>query len=112
MGRRAAARRGDFDALVAVLDPDVVARSDGGGPRPGGVTRGAAEVAGGALTFARLAAVARPALVNGTAGFVAGVAGQPMSVVAFTIVRRRIVTIDILTDPERLSRLDPTVLAS
>ncbi|MFI6977492.1 sigma-70 family RNA polymerase sigma factor [Embleya sp. NPDC050154] len=108
----AAARSGDFDALVAVLDPDVVARSDGGGLRAGGVTRGAAQVAGGALTFARLAATARPALVNGAAGFVATAAGQPMSVVAFAIVRRRIVTIDIVADPERLSRLDLTVLAS
>ncbi|MGC0419905.1 sigma-70 family RNA polymerase sigma factor [Embleya sp. AB8] len=108
----AAARGGDFDALVAVLDPDVVARADGGALRPGGVVRGAAEVAGNALAFARLADVARPALINGTAGVVSIVAGQPMSVLAFTIARRRIVTIDILADPERLRRLDLTVLAS
>ncbi|MET7301331.1 sigma-70 family RNA polymerase sigma factor [Embleya sp. NPDC005575] len=107
-----AARGGDFDALVAVLDPDVVARADGGALRPSGVVRGAEQVAGQALTFARFAAVARPALVNGMAGIVSVAGGQPMSVLAFTIVHRRIVTIDILADPQRLSRLDLTVLAS
>jgi ketosteroid isomerase-like protein len=106
----AAARGGDFKALVAVLDPDVVVRSDSGAARPGAVIRGAAAVAGAALSFARLIPFARPALVNGAAGVVAATRGRPISVMAFTITDGRIVTIDILTDPERLRRLDLTVL--
>src|SRR5918997_2130517 len=68
----AAARDGDFDALVAVLDPDVVLRSDGGPGRPDAtiVVRGAEAVAGRALTFARLSGSERPALINGTPGVV------------------------------------------
>ncbi|MEU5048935.1 sigma-70 family RNA polymerase sigma factor [Streptomyces sp. NPDC021096] len=106
----AAARGGDFEALVAVLDPQVVARSDGGALRPGAVVRGAANVAGGALTFASFAEYAHPATVNGAAGVVAVSAGVPVSVMAFTVTDGRIVEIDILTDPERLGRLDLTVL--
>ncbi|MET7616370.1 RNA polymerase sigma factor SigJ [Streptomyces sp. NPDC005408] len=105
-----AARGGDLEALVAVLDPDVVARSDAGDLRPGAVVRGARAVAGQALTFARLAAVARPALVNGTLGVVAASQGRPVSVMAFTIAHGKIVEINILADPERLARLDLTVL--
>jgi len=105
-----AARGGDFEALVAVLDPDVVVRSDGGPLRPGSLVRGAAAVAGQALTFARFAQVAQLALLNGAAGVVAASAGQPISVMAFTVRRGKIVAIDILTDPERLRRLDLTVL--
>jgi RNA polymerase sigma-70 factor (ECF subfamily) len=102
----AAARGGDFEALLAVLDPDVVLRSDGGAQRPSMLRRGAAAVAGSAITFARLAEFAEPALVNGVAGVVAASAGQPMSVMAFTVVDGKIVAIDTLTDPERLRRLD------
>jgi RNA polymerase sigma factor (sigma-70 family) len=105
-----AARGGDFEALVAVLDPDVVVRSDSGPLRPGSVIRGAAAVAGQALSFARLAPLARPALVNGAAGVVAATRGRPISVMAFAVTDGRIVAIDILTDPERLRRLDLTVL--
>ncbi|WP_405881463.1 sigma-70 family RNA polymerase sigma factor [Streptomyces sp. NBC_01136] len=100
----AAARDGDFDALVAVLDPDVVARSEGG------VTAGASAVASGASGFAHLARIARPALVNGAAGVVVVTDGRPVSVLAFTVVRGRIVVIDIVNDPERLAGLDVTVL--
>jgi RNA polymerase sigma factor (sigma-70 family) len=109
----AAARDGDLEALVAVLDPDVVARADGGALRPGGLVRGAEAVAGQAITFARFAhvsAVAQPALVNGAAGVVTKTEEQPISVMAFTITRGKIVAIDILTDPERLRQLDLTVL--
>ncbi|MFB7667314.1 sigma-70 family RNA polymerase sigma factor [Kitasatospora sp. NPDC056138] len=106
----AAARGGDFEALVAVLDPDIVLRTDAGALRPGVVVRGAQAVAGGAITFARLAQVARPALVNGAAGFVAISEGRPVSVAAFTIAGGKVVALDILTDPERLARLDLTVL--
>ncbi|MFD3522340.1 sigma-70 family RNA polymerase sigma factor [Streptomyces sp. NPDC058653] len=106
----AAARDGDFDGLVALLDPDIVVRSDGGTLRPGGLVRGAAAVAGGAIFAARFAEVSRPALVNGAAGVVATTDGQPISVMAFTISGGRIASIAILNDPERLARLDLTVL--
>ncbi|GAA0399705.1 RNA polymerase sigma factor SigJ [Streptomyces luteireticuli] len=106
----AAARGGDFEALMAVLDPDVVLRADGGALRPFSVVRGAEAVASGAMTFSRIAGAARPALVNGAAGVVATVDGEPFSVLAFTIARGRVVELDILTDPERLARLDLTVL--
>ena len=108
----AAARDGDFEALVAVLDPDVVVRSDGGVLRPAvsHVVRGAAAVAGQALTFAQLSPFVRPALVNGVAGVVVAPHGRPVSVMAFTVRGGRIVAIDALTDPERLSQLDLAVL--
>jgi RNA polymerase sigma-70 factor, ECF subfamily len=108
----AAARDGDFDALVAVLDPDVVSRTDGGTLRSGatGVVRGAHEVAARALTFARLSPFVRPALVNGAAGAVVAPRGEPFSVMGFTVVGGRIVEIDAITDPERLRELDLAVL--
>jgi RNA polymerase sigma-70 factor (ECF subfamily) len=108
----AAARDGDFEALVAVLDPDVVSRSDGGALRPGAtaVVRGAREVAARALTFARLSPFVRPALVNGAAGVVVAPDGEPFSVMGFTVVGGRIVEIDAITDPERLRALDLAVL--
>ena len=108
----AAARGGDFDALVAVLDPDVVLRSDGGTARPDAsvVVHGAQDVASRALTFAGLSPYARPALVNGVAGVVVVPSGQPFSIMAFTVVGGRIVAIDALSDPERLRDLDLTVL--
>ncbi len=105
----AAARGGDFDALLAVLDPDVVLRADVGAVPAGAsrVIRGAPAVAEQALTFARrLGPFARPALVNGAAGIVAAPGGRPASVLGFTVTRGKIVEIDILADPERLSGLD------
>src|SRR4051794_32206431 len=105
----AAARDGDFDALVAVLDPDVVLRVDRG-PGASHEVRGAAAVAGQALTFAQLAALARPALVNGAAGFVVSRDGQPISVAGFTVTNGRIAEIDLLADPGRLRRLDLSAL--
>jgi RNA polymerase sigma factor (sigma-70 family) len=101
-----AARGGDFEALVAVLDPDVVARSDGGPLRPGGLTRGAGNVARQAITYASFGAQTRPALVNGVAGAVAVTDGRPTSVMAFTVTGGRILAIDVFTDPDRLARLD------
>src|SRR6266540_1163166 len=108
----AAARDGDFDALVAVLDPDVVLRSDGGIVRPGAsvVIRGARAVAAQALTFARLSPFVRPALVNGAAGVVVAPRGRPVSVMGFTVTRGKIVAIDALADPTRLRQLDLAVL--
>jgi RNA polymerase sigma-70 factor (ECF subfamily) len=101
----AAARDGDFEALLAVLDPDVVLRSDGGRRQAAMVIRGAAAVAGGAMTFARFRAEARPVLVNGAPGFAAFADGQPLSLIAFTVVNDRIVALNILTDPDRLRTL-------
>jgi RNA polymerase sigma factor (sigma-70 family) len=110
----AAARDGDFEGLLAVLDPDVVLRVDRGAmPMPRGASRevhGARGVAEQAGSFASLAAFARPALVNGAAGFVVAPRGRPVSVAGFTIAHGRIVEIDLLADPERLSELDLTVL--
>jgi RNA polymerase sigma factor (sigma-70 family) len=108
----AAAREGDFEALVAVLDPDVVLRSDGGAARPAAthVVHGAEAVARRAMTFARLSPFVRPALVNGAAGVVVAPRGRPFSVMAFAVRNGRIVAIDGLADPERLKELDLTVL--
>ena len=100
----AAARAGDFDALLAVLDPDVVIRADRGTLT---VIRGARAVAEGALTFSRLAESAHVALVNGTPGIVSrGASGRPLAVMGFTVARGRIVEIDVLADPVRLGHLD------
>jgi ketosteroid isomerase-like protein len=100
----AAARGGDFDALVAVLDPDVVLRAEAGGPLT--VTTGAAAVAGRAMMFAPLAASARPVLINGDPGVLAATPdGRPMAIMAFTVAAGRIVEINSIADPERLARL-------
>jgi RNA polymerase sigma factor (sigma-70 family) len=108
----AAARGGDFDALVAVLDPDVVLRSDGGTARPSAtvVVRGARRVAERAMTFARLAPFVRPALINGAAGVVVAPHGRPVSILAFTVRGGKIVAISALADPTRLRQLDLTML--
>jgi RNA polymerase sigma-70 factor (ECF subfamily) len=107
----AAARDGDFDALVAVLDPDVVLRADQGVLAPASrVVRGAATVARQALTFSRLDLQVRHAIVNGAAGAVTTRDGRPFAVSGFTIRNGTIVEIDILADPERLAQLDLTVL--
>jgi RNA polymerase sigma-70 factor, ECF subfamily len=105
----AAARDGDFEGLVAVLDPDVVSRGDGG-PGASVVTRGARQVAARALTFARLSPFVRPALVNGAAGVVVAPNGEPFSVMGFTVVAGKIVEIDAIADPARLRALDLAVL--
>ena len=104
----AAAHRGDFDALVAVLDPDVVLRSDGGTARPEAsmVLRGAEAVARRTLAIASPAAPKRPALVNGAAGVVITVGEQVFAVMGFTVSRGKVVEIDAIVDPERLLRLD------
>jgi RNA polymerase sigma factor (sigma-70 family) len=108
----AAAHRGELDALVAVLDPDVVLRADEGPARPDEsvVVHGAAAVAGRAVMFERPTALVRPALVNGAAGVVVTVGAKPVSVMGFTVSRGKIVQIDVMADPERLARLDLAVL--
>jgi RNA polymerase sigma factor (sigma-70 family) len=108
----AAARDGDFDALVAVLDPDVVLRADAGAALPGATreVRGAGAVASQALTWSRVDLTVQKALVNGAAGLVSSRAGALFSVGSFTVSGGRIVEIYFLADPERLRRLDLTVL--
>jgi RNA polymerase sigma factor (sigma-70 family) len=106
-----AARGGDFDALVAVLDPQVVLRADRG-PVSGASreVRGARTVAASALGFAWLAGHARPVLVNGAAGLVAAPQGRPASVLGFTVAGGMVAEIDILADPVRLGQLDLAAL--
>ncbi len=104
----AAAREGDFDALLAVLDPDVVLRADSGPGLPGATVevRGAVEVASRAQSYARLDLVNRAVLINGAIGVVAYRNGEPFSVGGVTVRGGRIVEMDILADPERLRKLD------
>jgi RNA polymerase sigma factor (sigma-70 family) len=108
----AASRDGDFEALVAVLDPDVVLRVDGGVLRDKAsvVLRGAEAVAAQAATYSELYPFVRPALVNGAAGAVVAPHGRPFSVMAFTVTNGKITAIDALVDPERLRELDLAVL--
>jgi hypothetical protein len=108
----AAARNGDFEGLLAVLDPDVVLRADAGsGPMgPSQLVRGARAVATQALRFAELARFARPVLVNGTPGLIAAPNGRPVSLLGATVRAGRITELHILADPDRLSRLDLTAL--
>jgi len=108
----AAARGGDFEALVEVLDPEVVLRVDRGA-LPRGASRevrGARAVAEQARTFASLARYARPALVNGAAGLVVLRPDGPFAVAGFTVVDGKVAEIDLLADPGRLRELDLTVL--
>jgi RNA polymerase sigma-70 factor (ECF subfamily) len=104
----AAARHGDFDALLAVLDPDVVLRADGGRApgRPNVVLRGPQAVAGQATLAARPGRYVKPALINGAAGAVVVASGRALSVMAFTVTGGRIAAIDVLYDPARLAGLD------
>jgi RNA polymerase sigma-70 factor (ECF subfamily) len=105
----AAARGGDFEGLLAVLDPDVVIRADRGplgaptGPR---VVRGAQAVAQEAVTNSQVAQFVQPAIVNGAAGVVAVADGQLFAVTGFTVRGGKIVAIDIIADPARLRQID------
>jgi len=104
----AAAREGDFDALVAVLDPNVVFRIDAGRDSPRGrpPIEGAAAVAEQLLARGtRLAPLARPALVNGAAGVIVGSGAALIAVVGFTVANGRIVEIDLITDRSKLRRV-------
>jgi len=107
----AAARAGDFAALLAVLDPDIVLRADyGARARATQEVRGAEAVAEQAITFSSLAPFARPAVVNGSAGLVVVRDGRPFSVLGFAIRGGRIVELDIVADPARLRHVDLAVL--
>jgi RNA polymerase sigma factor (sigma-70 family) len=107
----AAARDGDFDSLVAVLDPNVVLRAHG--PAAAGAPaelHGAPAVAERALMFTHLAPSARPALVNGAAGFVVTPEGRPVSVVGVIVKGGKILEVDVIADPEHLRKLDLAIL--
>jgi RNA polymerase sigma-70 factor (ECF subfamily) len=109
----AASRAGDFEALVALLDPDIVLRADfGSGAPQSHVVRGAAAVAQRAATFRNVDAQVRFALVNGAPGTVSTVDGRPFSILAFTVANGLVVEIDILADPARLAALDLSALDS
>jgi RNA polymerase sigma-70 factor (ECF subfamily) len=108
----AAARDGDFDALVAQLAPDVVMRGDGGSAWPGfsKLIRGPRDVAAQALAGARLSQFMRPALVNQAAGPVIVRNGRPFSVIAFTVIGGKITEIDVIADPDRLHHIAPELI--
>jgi RNA polymerase sigma-70 factor, ECF subfamily len=106
----AAAREGDFERLVAVLDPDVVSRGDFGPGVPTREARGAEAVASNAIMFQRLGLEVRPALVNGAVGAVSMRDGKPFSIGAITVRDGKIVEMDFFADPERLARVDLTIL--
>jgi RNA polymerase sigma-70 factor, ECF subfamily len=108
----AAARDGDFDGLVSVLDPDAVLRADQGALAaiPSHEVHGAEAIAGQALMFARLDLEIRPAVINGAAGAVALLDGRLFSISGFTIRGGRIVEMDILADPARLAQVDLAAL--
>jgi hypothetical protein len=107
----AASRDGNLEALLTVLDPDVVLRADPGAAGASREVRGAHAVAEQARAFSHLGQFSRRALVNGVAGIVSRAPGGPtFSVMGFTVVRGKITEIDILADPERLRLLDLTFL--
>jgi RNA polymerase sigma-70 factor (ECF subfamily) len=110
----AAARGGDINALLAVLDPDVVRRADRAALPAGAATvvRGAQAVAKGALAASQGARFAQPALVNGSVGIVVAPRGRLLLVLSFTIKDEKIVEIDVIADPSRLQRLDLAVLGN
>jgi RNA polymerase sigma factor (sigma-70 family) len=108
----AAARDGDLDALVAVLDPDVVLRADGGATKAGRtvVIQTARDVAAQAVLATKLAAFVRPALINGAAGAVVAAGAKVLSIMAFNVVHGKIAAIDVVLDPDRLARIDVSAL--
>jgi RNA polymerase sigma factor (sigma-70 family) len=110
----AAARHGDFDALVAVLDPDVVLRADGGAVRgrPSLVLRGAQAVAENASAATRLAPYVHRALINGVPGAVVVAGGNALAIMAFTVSGGKVVAIEVLYDTKRLAKLDLSMLAT
>jgi RNA polymerase sigma factor (sigma-70 family) len=110
----AAAREGDFEQLITVLDPDMVLRADGG-PLTGAsrFVRGAQAVAEQAAMFSRLGLSNQVVLVNGHVGILSRRPdGKLFSVIGFTIAGGKIVEMDILADPERLRRLDLSAIES
>jgi RNA polymerase sigma-70 factor (ECF subfamily) len=110
----AAARGGDFDALVATLDPDIVLRADGGAAlaSASAEVHGALNVARRAMMWSRVDLTMHPALVNGAAGMVITRNGVVFSIASVIVRNGKIAELDFLADPERLARLDVTILDS
>src|SRR4051794_37261858 len=106
----AASREGDFERLVAVLDPDIELRADGGLAGLSQHLRGAETVARQALLWSRVDLTMRRALINGAAGMVTFLQGKPFSVAAVTVRNGKIAELDFLADPERIAQLDLTAL--
>jgi RNA polymerase sigma-70 factor (ECF subfamily) len=107
----AASRDGDFDALIAVLHPDVVYRADRGAAAGGSVkVRGAGSVAGQAVAFSQRGLLIRPVLINGTPGVISSRDGRPFSVIGFTVTAGKITEIDVILDQDRLRQLDLSAL--
>ena len=108
-----AARAGDFDRLLELLDPDVVIRADGGPARPAAsvVMRGAAQIARATIATASPLADFTPVLVNGVAGMLITVRGRPVSLIAVTVTGSRITAMDGITDLDRLARLGLAALS-
>ena len=106
----AAARNGDIDGLVRILDPDIVARTDGGTTRPGmtRVVRGAAAVAQNAVTYANPAAVTTPLTADGRPALLVSIDGAPATLMVFTVADGRITAIDAIAEPERIVTLLPS----
>jgi len=102
----AAARSGDFDALIAALDPDIVLRADFGPSAASAVVHGAQAVAGRAVMFADSTRQLTPAVVNGGPGVIVSVEGRVVTIMAFTVVGGKVATIEALGDAERLARLE------
>jgi len=105
----AASRDGDFDALIAILHPDVVYRADRG-PAGSVELRGARDVANQAAAFSQLGLLIEPVLINGAPGIISSRDGKPFSVIGFTVTAGQITEIDILMDPDRLQELDLSAL--
>jgi RNA polymerase sigma factor (sigma-70 family) len=108
----AAAREGDFERLVAVLDPDIVLRADGGAAKGmSRFVRGAQQVAAQAATFSKMGLSSQVILVNGNIGVMSRLPdGRLFSVAGLTVAGGKIVEMDILADPDRLARLDLSAL--
>jgi RNA polymerase sigma-70 factor (ECF subfamily) len=109
----AASRGGNFDALLAVLDPDAVLRTDGGASlaTASGIVRGSRQIAGQAIAAGRLELIVRPVLVNGAPGLASWNSfGEPFSVMGINVAGEKIVEINVLLDPERLRQLDLAAL--
>ena len=102
----AASRAGDLEGLVAILDPDVVVRADFGAGQLSRLSRGARKVASEALLFSRLGADVRPVIINGAAGLVTLLDGDPIAIFSPIIRAGKIIEINILADPDRLAHLD------
>src|SRR5262249_62160023 len=108
-----ALRAGDFEGLVAVLDPDVIFRADAAAAASGSPTeiRGARKWARGALAFSGFAQFAQPVLLNRAVGLVLAPSGRLSRAMTFTITDGKIVQVEVIAEPDRLRALDLAVLA-